>query len=48
MLNDWELENKINKVEELREKVKHDDRCMEIYNDLKELFKNGRLEKECN
>lgn len=43
MHNDWELESKINKVEELREKIRHDDRCMEIYNDLKELNYNDRL-----
>ena len=42
-LNDYELEQKIERVEELREQVKNSGRCMEIYEHLKEINKGDIL-----
>lgn len=36
-INDWELERKIERVEELREKVKNSEQCMRYYEQLKEI-----------
>ena len=41
--SDWELEQKANKIEELRQQVKNDTKCMEYYEYLKELNRNDLL-----
>ena len=40
MFNDYELEQKANKIEELRKEVKANKKCMEYYEYLKELNRN--------
>ena len=42
-LNDYELEQKIERVEELREQVKQSSACMEYYEHLKEINKGDIL-----
>ena len=39
VLNDYELENKIEKVEDLRQQVKSNEQCMKLYEHLKEINK---------
>lgn len=40
---DLDIERIVNKVEELRQQVKNDTKCMEYYNYLKELNKNDLM-----
>lgn len=43
MFKDLDIERIANKVEELRQQVKNDTKCMEYYNYLKELNKNDKM-----
>lgn len=40
---DLDIERIVNKVEELRQQVKNDTKCMEYYNYLKEINKNDLM-----